>query len=117
MDTKELQDQIKSVSARLNWKIPKLAEILFVATNDEQCDEEVEVKLFYEKLKGQLKRNKTSPELLNNYLNIITNHPDYIKSDIVVPKYITTDKISQSLRDAIEITSEDITQRVVKNDL
>ena len=77
METEELQSQIRSLISELNWKLPKLAEVLYIALNDDEvADEKIEIKVFYEKLKGQLKRKTTSAKLLNNYLNIITTHPD-----------------------------------------
>ena len=118
MNTEELQSQIKSVIAALNWKLPKLAEVLFVAMNDDDIyDEQSEVNAFYEKLRGHLKRKTTPPELLNNYLNIITNHPEYIKSDTVVTKYVKYSGISDDVRSDIEAVSKAITLRVKNDDL
>ena len=117
MIEEELQNQIKSLIAELNWKLPKLAEVLFVALNDDDvCDEENEIKIFYEKLKGHLKRKSTSQELLKNYINIITNHPAYMKSDVLVPKYISSQGISNSLRSEIEVISKTITLRAKGDD-
>ena len=118
MSTEELQSQIKSLIAELNWKLPKLAEVLFVAFNDDDvCDENIEIEKFYEKLKGHLKRKSTPPGLLKNYINIITNNSEYIKSNVVVPKYIPAQSISESLRSELELTSKAITRRISGNDL
>ncbi len=118
MSAEELQCQIKSLISELNWKLPKLAEVLFVALNDDDvCDEKSEIEKFYEKLKGHLKRSSTPPDLLKKYINIITNHSEYIESSVLVPKYIPSQGISESLRSEIEATSKAITRRLSGNDL
>lgn len=117
MSTEDLQNQIRAIIAELNWKLPKLAEVLFTALNDDEVfDENTEIKKFYEKLKGHLKREKTPPELLRNYLNIITCHPAYIKNDVITPKYIPSDKISESLRCEMGTISKSITQMIIDED-
>ncbi|WP_420589076.1 hypothetical protein [Bacterioplanoides sp.] len=118
VETEELQDQIRSLISELNWKIPKLAEVLYVALNDDETkDEKSEIEAFYEKLKGHLKRKSTRPELLNNYLNIITNHPEYIKSSVISARYVPSNSISATLRSGLKSISKNITQNIDENDL
>jgi len=118
VETEELQDQIRSLISELNWKTPKLAEVLYIALNDDEVsDEENEIKLFYEKLKGHLKRKTTPPQLLNSYLNIITSHPEYIKSSVVSARYIPSDSISETLRSGLKSISKSIAQSIDENNL
>ncbi|MEZ0148623.1 MAG: hypothetical protein AB9Q22_00690 [Candidatus Reddybacter sp.] len=119
MKTKEIQNQIRSIASEMNWKLPKVAEVLFVALNEDDAsiNEQMAINIFYEKLKGQLKRETTSSDLLNKYLNIMTNHPVYIKSNVVVPKYIFSNSISDALRSEMEITSKNITLSIRGDDL
>lgn len=118
MGTEELQEQLKSLISEMNWKLPKVAEVLYVSLNDDEVlDEEKEIKKFYEKLKGQLKRRTTSPKLLENYINLITNHPEYIKSNIISTRYVPSNTLSQSLRSNLGEISKGITKRINKNNL
>lgn len=118
VETEELQSQIRSLISELNWKLPKLAEVLYIALNDDEVsDEEIEIKVFYEKLKGHLKRKTTPAKLLNNYLNIITTHPDYMKSSVISARYIPSDSISITLRSGLKSISKNITQSIDENDL
>jgi len=116
METKELQNEIKSDISSINWKIPKLAEVLFVALHDEVINEENEQKRFYEKLKGQLKRESTPPDLLKNYLRIIREHPEYEKARAFKPHHIPSNCISKSMESELKNISESITKKIKRNE-
>ncbi|GAA6133820.1 hypothetical protein NBRC116188_06090 [Oceaniserpentilla sp. 4NH20-0058] len=116
MNTNELQEVIKGTIDGLGWKIPKLAEVLYIHLNDEEPNEEESIRKFYEKLKGQLKRPTTPPEVLEQYINVIRTHPDYQKCNTVLPQYIPGHRISSNIQSGMKRISKNITKGLA-NDL
>lgn len=113
METEELQDEIRNLISALGWKLPKLAEVLYVERHDDDVyDEDRAIKAFYEKLKGHLKRSTTSSELLKKYLEIIAQHPDSKKNDIVIPQFHQTKILSESMVLGMRSISKNIMQEI-----
>ena len=108
--TEILRKEITSIMKRLNWKIPQLADILYVEMND--IDNEVEQKKFFEQLKGHLKRNTTPPELLDKYLRIISFHDDFVKSDLLLPTFIPHNNLGPDVLKGMKDISKEITKQV-----
>lgn len=95
LDTAEIQDQIRKVIAELGWSQNKLARIIYTETHE--IDDEQEIGRFQEKIKKDLKRPKTKPETLQTYLSIILNHPESIKLDVTLGKYLPSGYLQDSL--------------------
>jgi len=104
MTTEELQGEINRICSFLGWKLPKLAEILYVEINDDEVnyDDESCINKFYEKLKGQLKRRSTPSDLLENYLRIISMHPEFKKHNLVLPVFMPQGNLSKNMLDGMK---------------
>ena len=102
----ELQSQIKKLAVELGWSQNKLARILYAELND--WDDEDEIARFQEKLKKELQRSTTKVERLRIYLDVIIEHPDARKLDVVSNKYIPRNLISSSLSEAMGDISQEI---------
>lgn len=95
MGTEEKQKQIQELRNSLGWSARKLADVLYeeLYCNDYEdlhdADPEA-VSKFYEKLKKHLTRKTTPIKRLDEYLKIVTEHPDYtaLKLDKVPTKYV-----------------------------
>jgi hypothetical protein len=113
MTTEELQSEIKNTMSSLGWKTTHLAEVLYVAINDDdvQNDDPEEIKRFYEKLKGQLKRETTNPELLANYLKILSEHPEVQKHKLILPIYPKNNCLSDKFVAKMSQLSKEITKQ------
>ena len=73
-----LQRQIKADLNRLNWSIASFAS-KYLIDNSEYDIEEHEVKTFQERVKKQLTRSTTNPQLLLKYYQFICNSEEYKK--------------------------------------
>ncbi len=104
--TKELQSQIKALISELGWSQNQLARVLYTELSD--WDDEDEILKFQEKLKKELQRSTTKVERLTTYLEIITDHPDTQKLDVVFNKYIPSGAISKNLSQALGELSKEI---------
>ncbi|MBU2114676.1 MAG: hypothetical protein KKE94_13020 [Gammaproteobacteria bacterium] len=76
-----LQDEIIAMQKRLGWTKARLAEVIHCELFEENEDEAPSVQNFTESLKKQLTRLTTASELLERYIQIISEHPDYRKAD------------------------------------
>lgn len=94
-DTAQIQDQIKKVIAELGWSQNHLARIIYTETHE--IDDEQEIGRFQEKMKKDLKRPTTKPETLHTYLSIILNHPESIKLDVSLGKYLPSGYLQDCL--------------------
>ncbi len=95
MGTENKQAQIRDLLASLGWSIRQLADVIYEelycdAYEDLQDAEPETVVNFYEKLKKHLSRKTTPAERLDEYLKVITEHPDYVslKLNKVPIKYV-----------------------------
>lgn len=85
MGTAELQEESKKLLGKLKWSQKRLGrELYYVKHND---DDAVEISRYEEKVKKDLVRKSTKPEVLQTYLNIIIKHDEFQKLDIIVPTY------------------------------
>lgn len=68
LETRELQRQLKDISASVGWSQNKLARVLYNELY--AMDDEEGVRRFQERLKKALQRDSTKPEKLEQYLTI-----------------------------------------------
>lgn len=88
LETLNLQRQIKADLNSLNWSIASFAS-KYLIDNSKYDVEEHEVKTFQERVKKQLARSTTNPELLLKYNNFIRNSEEYKKlGDECAQRYI-----------------------------
>lgn len=105
-ETIEVQSQIKSLVAELGWSQNRLARILYTEMNE--WDDEEEILKYQQRLKKELQRSTTKVKRLKEYLNIIVNHPDAKKLDVVLNRYIPQGSVSDSLSRGLREVSQEI---------
>ncbi|EJE8512678.1 elongation factor Ts [Vibrio parahaemolyticus] len=113
MGTTQKQKQIRTMLDALGWSHKQLADVLY---EELQCSEyediedasPQEIRKFREVLKKQLQRESTPESRLEQYVKIISEHPDFVALglDVVVPKYVNHSCLSDdSLAGLAEISS------------
>lgn len=104
MGTAQKQKQIKTMLNALGWSHKQLADVLY---EELQCSEyediedvsPEEMRKFRETLKKQLQRESTSESRLEQYVKVISEHPDFVALglDVVVPKYVNHSCLNEDL--------------------
>ncbi|HHF3006178.1 TPA: elongation factor Ts [Vibrio diabolicus] len=113
MGTAQKQKQIRTMMDELDWSLKQLADVLY---EELQCSEyediedvsPQEIRKFRETLKKQLQRESTPESRLEQYVKVISEHPDFVALglDVVVPKYVNHSCLSDdSLAELAEISS------------
>nr|WP_321458928.1 elongation factor Ts [uncultured Vibrio sp.] len=113
MGTAQKQKQIRTMLDALGWSHKQLADVLY---EELQCSEyediddasPEEIRKFREALKKHLQRESTPERRLEQYVKVISEHPDFIALglDVVVPKYVNHSCLSDdSLAELAEISS------------
>lgn len=106
--TLELQKAIESLIARVGWSRKALARQLHWELND--TDDEGELKRFEERLKKELTRPTTKPELLERYLDVLRQLPDVEKAGLVVPQYVAPKRMDPDVKAALLDLSKDLSE-------
>jgi predicted RNase H-like nuclease (RuvC/YqgF family) len=104
--TRDLQQIIEDLIARVGWSRKALARQLHWELND--TDDEDELKRFEERLKKELTRSTTKPELLEHYLDVIRQLPECEKAGLVVPQYIGSKHLDSEIEEALRNISSDL---------
>ncbi|MCG7489972.1 elongation factor Ts [Vibrio sp. Of14-4] len=113
MGTAQKQQQIRTMLDELGWSHKQLADVLY---EELQCSEyediddasSEEIRKFREVLKKQLQRESTPEGRLDQYVKVISEHPDFVALglDVVVPKYVNHRCLNEnSLAGLAEISS------------
>ncbi len=74
------QREILKAKEQLGWSYKTLADVLYGALHDDETDELENSARFESTLKKQLSRPSTPVELLETYVRLIHQHPDYQKA-------------------------------------
>jgi hypothetical protein len=117
MEAEDLKKEIKLLLEKLNWSLPKLAEVIYVEKfdDDEVQDEVIAIKKFESKLKKQLSRKTTKSGLLKEYLLIISHHSDFSKLGLVTPYYTKSKKLSNTMESGMQNISKLVTEICVES--
>lgn len=110
MGTIELQKEIKIILAKLDWSQKRLGREVYMAKFDHDNDDEI--RQYEEKIKKDLSRPTTKPELLNSYLDIISQHRDFEKLDVVLPTYYKSDILEGPVEKGLGDISKMVSQLV-----
>ncbi|QMV16232.1 elongation factor Ts [Vibrio spartinae] len=113
MGTTQKQKQIRTMLDALGWSHKQLADMLY---EELQCPEYEDIdsippeekRKFREMIKKQLQRKSTPESRLEQYVKVISEHPDFIALglDVVLPKYINHRCLSDnSLAELTDISS------------
>jgi len=95
----------------MKWSQQRLAYELLDELNENAT--EPEVVSFYESLKKALNRASTEPDLLRRYLDIISLHQDFEKANIIAPKYISTNQLSNDMESGMSQISKKIAKMII----
>ena len=106
--TKELQQTIHSIIDRVGWSRKALARQLHWELHDTDDDEEI--RLFEERLKKELTRPTTKPELLEYYLDVLRRLPEVERADLVAPQYIPTKRLGSEIEGALRGLSRQLSE-------
>jgi hypothetical protein len=108
MGTAQKQKQIRTMLDALGWSHKQLADVLY---EELQCSEyedmedasPEELRKFREALKKQLQRGSTPESRLEQYVKVISDHPDFValNLDAVTPRYIRHQNLSGELQDEL----------------
>jgi hypothetical protein len=112
MGTDELQSEIKRLIAKLKWSQKRLGREFYTAKYDD--DDYVEIRRHEEKVKKDLSRPSTNPELLMSYLEVIYLHQEFKKLDIVLPYYRKSGVLSDEMEKEMMKISKSISNLVVE---
>lgn len=83
----DLQSEIKTLIKRLDWSQKRLAREIYCSLHDD--DDVLEIRRMEEKVKKSLSRPTTSHELLEQYYQVVVNHPEFQKSQQIDPCYLS----------------------------
>lgn len=95
MGTTEFQEEIKRLLGKLKWSQKRLGRELYYAKYDD--DDVVEIRRHEEKVKKDLIRKSTKTEVLQSYMDIIVNHDEFQKLDLMVPTYQKNGVLSERM--------------------
>lgn len=109
--TLELQQAIDWLIARVGWSRKALARQLYWELYD--TDDEEELKRFEERLKKELTRPTTKPELLERYLDILRQLPQVEKAGLVVPQHIPSRHLDADIEAALTGFSRDLSRALI----
>ena len=105
--TKELQSSIIEQIDRLGWSVKRLARELYYYHND--VDDDDEVLKAEERLKKQLSRATTSDKKLDEILKTIPVLDLFKKTNLISPRYIASEELSEDFRQAMKELSTSLT--------
>lgn len=111
MDTLELQKEIKKIIGRLGWSQKRLGREVYTATFDD--DDFEEITKYEERLKKDLSRKTTNPDRLRKYLEIISQHREFEKLDIVSPIYLSNNVLSETMQKGMMDISKEIDKMLI----
>ncbi|OOF13500.1 elongation factor Ts [Salinivibrio sp. PR932] len=103
MGTSQKQKQIRYILEALGWSQKQLADVLFeelyVDEHEDICDSPDAVDKFRQLLKKQLQRESTPENRLEQYIEILSEHPEFkkLKLDMIFPKYVDHQCLSDDL--------------------
>ncbi|GEK12926.1 translation elongation factor Ts [Aliivibrio fischeri] len=104
MGTMKKQKQIQQILNALGWSHATFADIVFEELyadelgSSNNTDKDA-IRKLAASIKKQLQRSSTADELLNKYLRILSEHPDYqaLNLDMILMKYVDHSCLSTSL--------------------
>ncbi|WGO97850.1 hypothetical protein QFX18_17720 [Saccharophagus degradans] len=108
METKELQNQLRNLAAKMGWSINELARNIYTEIND--FDNEDEIRKFEQNFIKSLSRSTTKKEKLSEYLDIISRHHAVERHGVILPVYRSTGILNKESELAMKSISESITK-------
>ncbi|MGF1765698.1 elongation factor Ts [Aliivibrio kagoshimensis] len=105
--TKQKQQQIQQALDALSWSHNQLANLLYDELNDNDDFKETDkddIRKLGQNIKKQLQRATTNEARLDQYLRILSEHPDYqaLNLGLILPHYVPHRSINEEL--ALQLT-------------
>ncbi|WP_162623008.1 hypothetical protein [Billgrantia lactosivorans] len=102
------RDELRKAMRQLGWSTPRLAEVVYVARND---DDDLEgIARLAERIKKEFQRESTSADKFYGYLKILQAHPEYSKLGEVVPVYHSGTALSPQVERGMKKISEQLSK-------
>ena len=108
--TKRLQSEIKRSIKNLGWSQNRLGREVYFSRYDD--DDEIEMSRMVEKVKKHLSRSTAKCEILEQYLSVISSHPEFTKSQRVIPSYVSLRELEPQLELEMKLISKSVTKLV-----
>ncbi|WP_114765372.1 elongation factor Ts [Vibrio rhodolitus] len=107
MGTAKKQKQIQNALDALGWSHRQFADVLYEELNDNndfKATDKDDIRKLGQNIKKQLQRDSTPEERLNQYLQILSEHPDYQALNLgnILPTYVPHRGIDEGL--ALQLT-------------
>ncbi|WP_318479420.1 elongation factor Ts [Photobacterium leiognathi] len=116
------QQQIQSILSALGWSLTTFADVVYEARySDENGDiygvNNDEIQKLAEKIKKQLQRPTTQQELLDSYLSVLCEHPEYqaLQLDHTRLNHLHHDNLPYELEELLSQISAALDNNEVKN--
>jgi hypothetical protein len=113
--TLNLQREIKQALKALGWSVPKFSSSYLIEINDRDIPED-EVQSFIEKVKKQLVRTTTKPEILQEYFSYIEGLDEYSKLSLnkKVPEFLPLNGVFSDYSTILEEEPNIISRKVLE---
>lgn len=111
-ETQQLQDEIKTLIARLGWSQKTLAGELWSIMNDDDYPQKIEVNRFAERLKKQLTRPTAAPEQLQRYLDLLQTHDQLKQLNVIVPNFVPSVGFSKEFLEGMRAISTHLDEKL-----
>lgn len=105
-ETETLQNEINGLISRLGWSQKRLAREIHALEFEDTTDTPEEIMQAEERLKKHLSRKTTAPERLRRYLELLQEHDDFRRLQVVVPRYIPARDFSEAFVEGMKSISQ-----------
>ncbi|MEZ9330614.1 elongation factor Ts [Vibrio breoganii] len=110
MGTKPKQKQIQAALNALGWSHSDFADVLYEELNENSDFRETdksEIRKLAQNLKKQLQRPSTSDAMLDKYLRILSEHPDYVALNLgtIMPQFVEHACLDEQLKNQLSALS------------
>lgn len=108
METKNLQNQLRKLAAKMGWSINELARNIYTESHD--FDDEDEIRRFEQNFIKHLSRETTKKEKLSEYLDVMSRHHAVENQAVILSVYRSTGVLDDKSENAMKSISEFITK-------
>lgn len=114
--SEQLQQEIKKLIKQLGWSQKRFARELFAMTDEADTASEEEVRQYEERVKKQLSRPATKPELLQQYLHQLQKHHAFANLKVVVPIYVPLEGSNTDFVKGMQLISKMLDKELLKGE-
>jgi len=100
------QDELKIWIDKIGLKQKHFAQIYAEGLYNDPTEDDI--RIFYEKFRGHMKRSTTKVSTIDIYLNFLFELDEFKNTSYVKPKFHFEDKFSKTFNDRMQKISEDM---------